>query len=206
MRLPIKRDACGPRRSLVVSTTGATVLMFALVIASTSAAGSRSLRGIESTLVRTLQAAGLVTDVHAGGAGGGTASTASGIGFTEPAAVQIGSTAELIARVVVALPVTVTCAPLPGGAVTFGGVFAQVFQAQGRSVLSGSGFASVPASACDNSPHVYTVDVFPGSTASGAAGVFHHGPAAAAASADACDSSFDCAAGSAGVQQVQIGG
>lgn len=206
----MKQSATALRRSLVILMSCATFLVGALVVSSTTADGSKALAGIENTLVRTLHVAGLFTDAHAGGGlastGGGTASTASGVGFTEPATVQIGSSAKLIARVVVALPVTVTCALLPGGNVAFGGVFAQVFQAQGRSVLAGFGFASVPANACDNNPHVYTVDVFPESTASGTSGVFHGGPAAASANAFACDTFSDCASGSAGVQEVLISG
>ena len=203
MRPAISRTTSGLRRAFMVSTSGVTMLILGLVVASSTGAGAGSLRGLENLLGRTLHVAGLVTDAHAGG-GGGPASAASGVGSTEPATVQIGPRAELVARVIVALPVTVTCAPLPGGAVTFGGVFAQVYQAQGRTVLSGSGFANVAANSCDNSPHTYIVDVYPNSNASGV-GVFHFGPAAATANAYACDSSYDCASGSAPAQSIQIG-
>ncbi len=195
------------RAALAVSMSTALVLVIAALLASTTAFGSASLRGMTSTLARTLHAAGLLNDVQAGGGGGGgLSSTSSGPATTEPAIVTIGSSADLTARVFVAVPVTVSCAPLPGGPVAFGGVSVQVFQAEGRTVLTGSGFVSLPPGACNNAANPYTVDVFPQVTASGISGVFHGGPAAATANAFACDSSNDCAFGSAPAKAISISG
>jgi len=190
---------------LLSSTTAITVLMVGLVIASTTTVGLGSLRSLQATLVRTLHSVGLVTDAHAGGGGGGGTSMSSGPGTSEPATIQIGDSAKLIARVYAAVPVTVTCAPLPSP-VAFGGIFVQLLQAQGRTVVQGSGFASLPASACNGAAATYIVDVYPPVNASGTTVPYRGGPAAASAFAYACDSANDCANGSAGPQTIGISG
>ena len=192
-------------RLLLASTTAITVLIVGLLIASTTTAGLGSLRNLQAALVQTLHSAGLVTDAHAGGGGGGGVSISSGPGTSEPATVQIGDSAKLIARVYAAVPVTVSCAPLPSN-VAFGGIFVQLFQAQGRTVVQGSGFASLPANACSGAAATYTVFVFPPVNASGTAVPYRGGPAAASAFAFACDASNDCATGSAGPQKIGISG
>src|SRR5689334_4017566 len=89
-------------RTLAVSTSAVLALAVALLVGSTTGPGSASLRGIDAMLSRTLHAAGLLSDVQAGG--GGLGSTSSGPGTSEPATVTIGKSAKLIARVVVAVP------------------------------------------------------------------------------------------------------
>lgn len=190
------------KRTLVASTTAVTVVIVALLIASTTTAGLGSLRAIQATLLRTLHSAGLVTDAHAGGGG---VSMSSGPGISEPATVQIGSSAKLIARVFAAVPVTVTCAPLPAP-VAYGGISVQLLQAQGRTVVQGYGFVSLPATACNGSASTYTVDVYPPMNASGTTVPYRGGSAAASAFVYACDSSNDCATGSAGPQKIRISG
>ena len=161
------------------------------------------MRNLQATLVRTLHSVGLVTDAHAGA--GGVASTASAPGTTEPATVQIGSSAKLIARVYAAVPVTVTCAPLPD-VVAFGGIYVQLLQAQGRTVVQGNGFLSLPSNACSGAAKTYTVYVYPPSNASGTLVPYKGGPAAVSAFVYACDSANDCANGSAGPQKIGISG
>ena len=192
----------GLKRTLIASTTAVTVMIVAMVIASTTTAGLASLDAIQGTLLRSLHSAGLVTDAHAGGGG---VSMSSGPGTSEPATVQIGKSAKLIVRVFAAVPVTVTCAPLPGP-VAYGGISVQLLQAQGRTVVQGYGFVSLPATACNGSASTYTVAVYPPTTASGTTVPYHGGPAAASAFVYACDSSNDCATGSAGPQSIGISG
>lgn len=189
-------------RLVLASTTAVTLLIAGLVIASTTTDGLGALRGLQATLLRTLHSAGLVTDAHAGTGG---VSMSSGPGTSEPATVQIGSSAKLIARVFAAVPVTVRCAPLPGD-VAYGGISVQLLQAQGRTVVQGYGFASLPASACNGLANTYTVDVYPPMNASGTTVTYKGGPAAASAFVYACDSSNDCANGSAGPQKIGING
>jgi hypothetical protein len=189
-------------RLLLASTSAITLLIVGVVIASTTTAGLGSLRNLQGTLARTLHSVGLVTDAHAGGGG---VSMSSGPGTTEPATVQIGNSAKLIARVYAAVPVTVACAPLPDS-VAYGGIFVQVLQAQGRTVVQGSGFASLPSNACNGTASTYTVYVFPPSNASGTTVPYKGGPAAASAFVYACDSANDCANGSAGPQRIGISG
>lgn len=187
---------------VVASTTVITLLVLTAVIASTTTAGLGSLRGLQATLARSLHSMGLVTDAHAGGGG---VSMSSGPGTSEPATVQIGDSAKLIARVFAAVPVTVSCAPLPGP-VAYGGISVQLIQAQGKTVVQGYGFASLPPSACNGTAATYTVDVYPPMTASGTTVPYKGGQAAASAFVYACDDANDCATGSAGPQKIGING
>lgn len=187
---------------LVASTTLITVVVVALLVASMTTGGLSSLRGLQAALVRGFHSIGLVTDAHAGGGG---VSTSSGSGTTETASVSIGSAAKLIARVYAAVPVTVSCAPLPGP-IAYGGISVQLVQAQGRIVVQGYGFASLPANACNGSAQTYTVNAYPPMTSSGTSVPYKGGQAAASAFVYACDSSNDCATGSAGPQKIGIKG
>jgi hypothetical protein len=189
-------------RAVLVSTTAISALIVAAVIGSTTSAGLGSLRHLQAGLVGTLHALGVVTDAHAGGGGG---SFSSGPGSSESATVVIGSPAKLVARVYAAVPVTVTCAPLPGP-VAYGGISVQVLQAQGKTVVQGYGFSPLPATACNGSATSYTVYVYPPVTSSGTTVTYKGGQAAASAFVYACDSSNDCATGSAGPQKIGING
>jgi hypothetical protein len=90
------------------------------------------------------------------------------IGFLAPTKAQaadtitVGSTAELTARVLVNVPVTVTCGPyVPISNPLAPQVGVTVTQASGKSVASGTGFVSTPT--CDGTPHDYVVPVTPNS-------------------------------------------
>jgi hypothetical protein len=190
------------KKALVASTTAVTIFVLAMLLALSTARGASSLRGLQGWLSGDLHAIGLITDVHAGG--GGT-SMASGPGTSEAATVGIGSSAKLIARVYAAVPVTVSCAQLPGP-VAYGGISVQLVQAQGRTVVQGYGFASLPPNACSGSTATYTVNAYPPMTASGTTVPYKGGQAAASAFVFACDSSNACASGSAGPQKIQISG
>ena len=191
------------KKFLVASSTAVTLSVVAMMLALSSSGGLSSLHGLQAWLAGDLHAMGLVTDVHAGGGG---SSMSSGPGTSETATVSIGSSAKLIARTFAAVPVTVSCAPLPGGPVAYGGISVQLLQAQGRTVVQGYGFGSLPANACRGSAATYTVDVYPPMTASGTTVPYKGGPAAASAFVYACDSANDCASGSAGPQKIGISG
>lgn len=190
------------KKLLLASTSALSLLVVAALIASTTSGGLASLRSLGATLSRTVHAIGLVTDVHAGGGG---PSMSSGPGTTEQATVTIGNSAKLIAKVFAAVPVTVSCAPLPGP-VAYGGISVQLIQAQGKTVVQGYGFGSLPANACSGSAASSTVDVYPPMTASGTTVPWKGGQAAVSAFVYACDANNDCATGSAGPQKIGING
>jgi len=103
----------------------------------------------------------------AGGAGAATASAA--------ATIALGAQADLIGRVAVQVPVTVTCGPFaPGTFFVFG--FVSVSQASGREIASGgTQFTGVQ---CDGAPQTVTLAV----SANTSGPPFHNGKAVATAS------------------------
>jgi hypothetical protein len=97
--------------------------------------------------------------------------------------VTIGSTARLQARLIVNVPVTITCTP-PVDAVSVDGVFeaVQVMQASAKSVATGDGFAQF---ACDGLAHTTTTAVV------GKSIPFHGGKAIASVEANVCGTLAD---------------
>jgi hypothetical protein len=134
-----------------------------------------------------------ITASAAGGGGGG------GTGIT----VSIGSPITLQNRLLVGVPVTITCTgQLPTG-FGFGEVDATIEQANGKVVATGFGIVNL--SDCPTTPQTFIVQVTPTSTGFSAPIPFHGGPAIAFAGASACDATFYvCIGGSAGPQPVRI--
>jgi len=126
-----------------------------------------------------------------------TASAAGGpgVGLT----VTIGSPITLTDRLLVTVPVTVTCTPQLVNPVQFGNVFVTVEQAGGKSVSHGSGGANLTSCGPQTFNIQVTPDLFPTTS-----GPFHGGPAIAFASATACDTQFTCVGGSSGAVSVRL--
>jgi hypothetical protein len=110
--------------------------------------------------------------------------------------VAIGSTATLQSRVLLTVPITVTCDPV-GDFFTMS--FISVEQASGSRIASGSGFISTLT--CDSAPHTYPVNVL----ADTSGPPFHGGQAVASASVNIFGS-LGSEGGSAGPQTVQVRG
>jgi hypothetical protein len=127
-----------------------------------------------------------------------TASAAGGpgVGMT----LTIGSPITLTDRLLVQVPVVVTCTTPLANPVNFGGVFVTVQQAAGRSIAAGFGFANLTT--CPTSPTTVVVNVLPNGGMTGPP--FHGGNAIVSASASACDTAFVCVGGSAGPVSVRI--
>jgi hypothetical protein len=125
-----------------------------------------------------------------------TASAAGGpgVGLT----VTIGSPITLADRLLVTVPVTVTCTPPLANPVQFGQVFVIVEQASGKSVSHGSGIANLTSCGPQTFIVQVTPDLFPTTS-----GPFHGGPAIAFASANACDTQT-CVGGSSGAVSVRL--
>jgi hypothetical protein len=126
-----------------------------------------------------------------------TASAAGvpGVGIS----VAIGSPITLTDRLLVAVPVTVTCTTPLTNPVLFGDVFVTIEQASGRSVSHGGGGANLTSCAPQTFNILVTPDVFPSTSSP-----FHGGPAIASASATACDTQFTCIGGSVGPISVRL--
>lgn len=116
--------------------------------------------------------------------GGGGSSTGFGT-----MSITIGRTATLQARLVVNVPVTVTCTS-PADAISVDGTFAalQVQQASGKGVAQATGFGQQLT--CDGLPHTFTM------SAAATGLVFHGGSAVAMVDAITCgtlsDFTFAC--------------
>jgi hypothetical protein len=118
-----------------------------------------------------------------------------GVGLT----VTIGSPITLTDRLLVTIPVTVTCTPPLANPVQFGDVFVTVEQADGKSVSHGSGSANLTSCGPQTFTIQVTPDLFPTTS-----GPFHGGPAVAVASATACDTQFTCVGGSSGAVSIRL--
>lgn len=110
--------------------------------------------------------------------------------------VAIGSTATLESRVLLTVPITVTCDPV-GDFFTMS--FISVEQASGSRIASGSGFISTLT--CDSASHTYAVNVL----ADTSGPPFHGGQAVASASVNIFGS-LGSEGGSAGPQTVHVRG
>jgi hypothetical protein len=97
---------------------------------------------------------------------------------------------NLLSRVAVSVPVTVSCSPFDPSLTLFSeGVSVSVAQASGTAIAHGSGFINsfsfgsgfTPLFPCDNAGHTVTVNVFADPTGP----PFHGGPAVFSASAGA---------------------
>jgi hypothetical protein len=110
--------------------------------------------------------------------------------------VAIGPTATLQSRVLLTVPVTVTCDPVGD---FFSMSFVSVEQASGTKIASGSGF--LPTVTCDSAPHTYGVSVLANTTGP----PFHGGQAVVSASVSLFGS-FGSEGGSAGPQTILVRG
>ena len=141
-------------------------------------------------------AAAAAVPVTASAAGGGF----PGTGIT----VTIASPITLQDRLLVNVPVTITCTqPLANG-FGFGQITASVQQASGKTVATGFGFLSIDQ--CPTTPTTYVVQVLTQSSTQSSAPVpFHGGPAIASAGAVACDALFaTCIGGSTPLESVRL--
>jgi hypothetical protein len=113
----------------------------------------------------------------------------------------IGSPITLTNRVLVTVPVTVTCTTQLANPFQFGNVFVSIQQASGRSVSHGSGGLNLTS--CPVTPQTFNVlvtpDLFPSPS-----GPFHGGGAIAFAGASACDTFSICIGGSVGPVSVRL--
>ena len=121
--------------------------------------------------------------------------SAAGGPFQPGVNVTIGSPITLQSKLLVTVPVTVSCPTPFAGAFAFGDVSASVMEAYGKSVSQGNG--DVQISSCDVNPHTFYVQVLP-NTFPTPSGPFHGGQAIVSASALVCDTTFACYGGSAG--------
>jgi hypothetical protein len=127
-------------------------------------------------------AAAAVVPITASAAGGGFG---GGSGIT----VVVGSPITLTDRLLVDVPVTITCTGTFPTGFGYGEVDAQVQQASGKSVATG--FGHVILTSCPTTPQTFIVPVTPQSTAPGVAPIpFHGGPALAWAGASAGDAYY----------------
>ena len=118
-----------------------------------------------------------------------------GVGLT----VTSGSPITLTNRLLVTVPVTVTCTPPLANPVQFGDVFVTIEQASGKSVSHGSGSANLTSCGPQTIDIQVTPDLF-----STPRGPFRGGRAIAIASATACDTQFTCVGGSSGAVSVRL--
>lgn len=110
--------------------------------------------------------------------------------------VGLGSGATLQSRVLLTVPVTVSCDPVGD---FFSMSFVSVEQASGTQIASGSGF--LPTLTCDGAPHSYAASV----VANAAGPPFHGGQAVASASVSIFGS-LGSEGGSAGPQAILVRG
>ncbi len=129
------------------------------------------------------------------------ASTSSGMTVT------VGSPITLQNKLLVTVPVTVTCtAPISvDPTVSFpGSVDVEIQQANGKSVSHGSG--GVELDSCSPVPQTFMVQVVPDTATAPASGPFKGGQAIAQASAEICDFNFPqtCYSGSTGWVTIKL--
>jgi hypothetical protein len=136
--------------------------------------------------------AAVPTTASAAGGGGGT-----GLNVT------IGS-ATVQARILVTVPVTVTCTgPLADTVLGSGSVNVFIEQANGKAVSHGSGVAFFTF--CSSSPQTINVLVTPDILTTPPSTAFHGGPAVATVFAGAVDPTFTISeGGSAGPQVIKL--
>jgi hypothetical protein len=120
-----------------------------------------------------------------------------GLAHADPGVtVAIGPTATLQSRVLLTVPVTVTCEPIGD---FFGMSFVSVEQASGRQIARGSGF--IPTVTCDSAPHAYLVSVL-----ADASGPPFHGGQAVVTAVVSLFGSLGSESGSAGPQSASVRG
>ena len=137
--------------------------------------------------------AGVAADTTGGGSGSdfGTIS------------ITIGRTATLKARLIVTVPITITCTP-PVDAISVDGTWAAVdlIQASGRTVAGGSAYNG--AFACDGQPHTYATTLVATSAP------FHGGSALVTVGATVCGQLADFNTACTGVNTpwtaIKVGG
>jgi hypothetical protein len=99
--------------------------------------------------------------------------------------VSIGSSAQLVNKLYVDVPITYSCTAFPPGPYNFSSVFVSLEQANNKVIASGSAFNSSPM--CDGATHTDVVAVYPSISSYTSTGVpFKAGAANASASVSDC--------------------
>lgn len=133
----------------------------------------------------------------------GTALVAAGLAV--PAAAQsevtitVGATGTLQSRILVTVPVQITCSPIE---VALGDTGGSIEQAAGREIAHGGGAADLPITAivCDGTPHPASFTFL----ADFDSPPFHGGDAVVIVGVTLCDANFVCESGSSGPQIVKL--
>jgi hypothetical protein len=131
------------------------------------------------------------------------ASTATAVGVTAPASaavtVSVPAKADLTARLLVVVPVTVTCGPyeVPPA---FESLSVQLSQAVKKKIAQGGAFPGMgtPFLTCDGAPHTYTANVIANSSGP----PFRKGDALITATAGVSGATSE--SGSAGPQVIRL--
>ena len=119
--------------------------------------------------------------------------------------VSLGTTAKLNAKLILTMPVTITCTT-PSNAISVNSMFdlLNLSQAAGRSIATAVGSTPNGVFVCDGAPHTYTA------TAQAVAIPFHGGSAVASFGANVCgtlaDFSFNCTGVNVGPVVIKISG
>jgi|SRR6266581_1171401 hypothetical protein len=112
--------------------------------------------------------------------------------------ITVGATGTVQSRIVVTVPVQITCGPLEVGTAQQS---ATIEQAAGHEIAQGSGFADQPI-VCDGTaqPNTFTFLADPSGPP------FHGGNAAVSIGLFICSPSFVCISGGSGIQIVKLKG
>ena len=125
--------------------------------------------------------------------------------FPGTATVSLPAKADLIARVLVEVPVTYSCTPVDGQTSDGSNISARIRQAVHQSTAFGFGGATEPAT-CDGAVHTQTIQVLAGESDLSAAH-FRKGDAIAIANISVCGSIngvFGCERAVAGWQKIRL--
>jgi hypothetical protein len=131
--------------------------------------------------------------------------TAAAAPFPGTATVSLPAKADLIARVLVEVPVTYSCTPVDGQTSDGSNITARIRQAVHQSTAFGFGGATEPAT-CDGAVHTQTVQVLAGESDLSAAH-FRKGEAIAIANISVCGSIngvFGCERAVAGWKEIRL--
>jgi hypothetical protein len=134
--------------------------------------------------------------------GAGTAAAAT---FPGTATVALPERADLIARVLVEVPVTYSCTPVDGQTSDGSNISVRIRQAVHQLTAFGSGGGTEPAT-CDGAVHTQTVQVLAGESDLSAAH-FRKGDAVAIANITVCGSIggvFGCERANTGWKQIRL--
>lgn len=142
------------------------------------------LRSLARVLLVSAFAVAAAVPMTASAAGGGGGGGSNGM------TISVGSPVSLQNRLLVSVPVTVSCvAPIAiDPTITFpGSISVTIQQAAGKSVSTG--FGGVELDSCSPTPQTFVIQVTP-SPGPAAASPFHGGPAIASASGAICDNNY----------------